>query len=456
MELPRIIIAEDQDTIRRVLSHFLEDEGYLIKAVSDGEQAIEMAASFRPQVVLMDKNMPRMDGIRALAKIKAALPEAVVIIMTAYGDVASAVEAMKLGAYDYIEKPFDNNNLLLLIRRALAYHSVQPQKENLRATDTVKSLPEGVSIIGRSPVVQRLLAETERISQTQANVLITGESGTGKELIAQMIHTIGKRNGKPFVAVNCGAIPTALFESEFFGHEQGAFTDAKKQKRGKFEQANGGTLFLDEIGELTPESQVKLLRVLEERKLTRLGGDKTVDLDVRIVSATNQDLDRMIEENRFRLDLFYRLNLFTIHVPSLQERKEDIPLLVDFFIRKYNDSAGNPITRCSEDALRLLMAYDWPGNVRDLQNAVQSSMIMAEKGEIEPGHLPIRITNAPRGTRLSSAEYASESTGAEENKEIDAILTTLKNNKYNRQITAEILGISRKTLYNKIKKYGLE
>ncbi len=432
----RILIVDDEENIRMILENVFIDAGYQTETAKDGLQALEKVSRFRPEIVLLDKNMPRMDGMKALTEIKKNYPNTVIVMITAHGDVESAVEAMKSGAYDYVEKPFDNDKLLLLAERAGEHHRLQSEVTILR--DAVNEKFSFKNIIGTSSSLKKVLDRVASVCETDASVLITGESGTGKELVARAIHFNSPRRNGPLVTVNCGAIPLQLMESELFGHEKGAFTDAKELKIGKFEQAKGGTLFLDEIGELPIDAQVKLLRVLEDKKITRLGGKKEISVDIRLISATNNNLYERVQNNTFRLDLFYRLNIFTVHMPPLREREEDIPLLVDHFIRKHNPALRTKVTGCTKEALAVLHSYSWPGNIRDLENAIQSAMIVCKTGKILPEHLPVRLSSSPSSDT-----------------ERDKIVKALEQCKYNKSETAELLGISRKTLFNKMKKYGL-
>jgi DNA-binding NtrC family response regulator len=434
----KILIVDDEENIRLILESVFSDAGYQVETAIDGCNALEKVKKFHPEIVLLDKNMPRMDGMQALQQIKKQYPATVVILITAHGDVGSAVEAMKSGAYDYIEKPFDNDKMLLLLKRAGEYYRLQAEVSNLR--DAVHKKFSFSTIIGNSPALDKVLNRVSNVCETDASVLITGESGTGKELIAKAIHFNSLRKNGPLITVNCGAIPLQLMESELFGHEKGAFTDAKELKIGKFEQAQGGTLFLDEIGELPIDAQVKLLRVLEDKKVTRLGGKKEIPVDIRLISATNNNLYERVQNNTFRLDLFYRLNIFTVQLPPLREREEDIPLLVNYFIRKHNDLLHTHVSGCTQETLTLLQAYSWPGNIRDLENAIQSALIVCKTGKIQPEHLPARLNE-----REEKAEPERE-----------FLLKALEQCKYNKTDTAKYLGISRKTLFNKMKKLGLE
>lgn len=448
----KIVVADDEPRIRKMIARLLTDEGYEVMPVDNGREAVEALLSFQPDVILLDQQMPVMTGVEALEEIKRISPNQVVLFVTAFGSISLAVDAVKKGAYDFIEKPFDNDKLLLTVGRAVEHSRMKGELSTLKKTLGDKRN----NVIGENTGLKQVMTQVRRVAETNATVLIHGESGTGKELIARAVHTNSLRTGGPFVAINCGAIPLTLMESELFGHERGAFTDAKEAKAGTFERADGGTLFLDEIGELPLDAQVKLLRVLEERKITRIGGKKPIPVDVRIVAATNRNLDDEVKNGRFRLDLLYRLNVFTLILPPLRERKEDIPLLTNFFIRKYNQTLSLDVQTITPDAIKLLVAYDWPGNVRDLENAVQSAMILCTDGTIRPEHLPDRI----KGYDLAE-QQAVTGNGTGSIREINAqvekeiISEALKKHNYNRTLTAEALNISRKTLFNKMKRYGL-
>ena len=448
----KIVVADDEPRLRKMICRLLMDEGYEVMPVENGREAVEALLSFQPDVILLDQQMPVMTGVEALEEIKQISPNQVVLFVTAFGSISLAVDAVKKGAYDFIEKPFDNDKLLLTVGRAIEHTRMKGEISNLK-----KSLGEKKSaVIGDNTGLKQVMTQVRRVAETNATVLIHGESGTGKELIARAVHDNSLRSQGPFVAINCGAIPLTLMESELFGHERGAFTDAKEAKAGTFERADGGTLFLDEVGELPLDAQVKLLRVLEERRITRIGGKKAIPVDVRIVAATNRNLDDEVKNGHFRLDLLYRLNVFTLILPPLRERKEDIPLLTNFFIRKYNRTLSLDVQSVSPEAISLLTSYDWPGNVRDLENAIQSSMILCTGGVIRPEHLPDRI----KGYELAEAQTVSGSSGnsireinAQMEKEL--IIEALKKHNFNRTLTAEALNISRKTLFNKMKRYGL-
>lgn len=444
----KVLIADDEPRIRRIMTLLLQEEGYEVKAVSNGREAVVETASFNPDVVLLDQQMPVMTGTEALEKIHLSRPNQVIIMITAFGTISLAVDVVKKGAYDFVEKPFDNNDLLLKVKRAMEHSHLKGELRQLK-----KRLGEGERpIIGSEGGLRTVMEQVNRVALTEATVFIHGESGTGKELVARAIHVRSKRSEAPFVAINCGAIPLSLIENELFGHEKGAFTDAKEAQPGIFEQAEGGTLFLDEIGELPMDAQVKLLRVLEERKVTRIGGTKLISVNVRIVAATNRNLEEEVKKGNFRLDLLYRLNVFTLELPPLRERKEDIPLLTDFFIRKHNEMLNLSIKSITPAAMDKLCAYDWPGNIRDLENALQSAMILCMDGIIDVSLLPARIKGYEADLPIVESNDIREVNAQVEKELIQDTLTKFAGN---RTLTAEALNISRKTLFNKMKKYGL-
>jgi DNA-binding NtrC family response regulator len=442
----KLLLADDEAPIRKVMTLLLKEEGYEVMAVENGQEAVEALPSFRPDVVLLDQQMPVLNGVETFEAIRRLFPEQLVIFITAYGSISLAVDTVKKGAYDFIEKPFDNDNLLLKVRRAVEHSRTRGETK----TPPTRLAPGHPPLIGENSGLRQVIAQLKRVAATNATVLIHGESGTGKELIAQAVHHNSQRAAGPFIAVNCGAIPLTLMESELFGHEKGAFTDAKEMQPGTFERATGGTLFLDEVGELPIDAQVKLLRVLEEKKITRIGGKKPIAIDVRIVAATNRLLEEEVRKGAFRLDLLYRLNIFTVDIPPLRERREDIPLLVDFFIAKHNRALNLSISSISRPAMEKIASYDWPGNVRDLENAIQSAMILTSGGVIQTEHLPFRV----KGYEQTETANSIKEINAQAEK--DLILETLKKHNYNRTLTAEALNISRKTLFNKMKRHGIE
>jgi len=456
MKNPQILIVDDEEKIRKVLTRLLEDEDYRVKSVENGQKAIATLNSYKPEIILMDQNMPGPNGIDTMVTIKEKHPSITVIIITAHGEVSLAVDAIKKGAYDYLEKPFDNDKLLLLIKRAIDHQKLTGEISDLkRKLSTQKSFE---TIIGSNEKMKKVIEQAKCVADTDTTVLIQGESGVGKEVIANAIHQASRRKDGPFVAVNCGAIPLGLIESELFGHEKGSFTDAKETKPGKFEQANGGTLFLDELGELPLDAQVKLLRVLEEKKITRIGGIKPISVDVRILSATNNNLEERVQKGSFRLDLYYRLNIFPIQIPPLRERKDDIPLFIEYFINKFNNELDLHVKNMSKQAVDQLLNYDWPGNIRDLQNAIHSAMILCREETITSAHLPMRIKGYPLidATKLEFDSGLDENLKSIHSKlEKDLIVEALNKCNYNRTEAANLLKISRKTLFNKMKQHNL-
>jgi DNA-binding NtrC family response regulator len=451
----KVLIVDDEGKIRKIFAKILSDEGYQYTSAENGLKGIQQIRQFQPHIVLLDQNMPGMNGIEALLQMKEIDPDLLVIIITAHGEVSLAVDAIKKGAFDYIEKPVDNDRLVLLLNRASHHYCLQHELSTIKNKISRNNSFDG--IVAMSQAMKKVVEQARSVSETDASVLVTGESGVGKEIITRAIHNASPRKTHPLVAINCGAIPVTLIESELFGHEKGAFTDAKETKSGRFEQANGGTLFLDELGELPLEAQVKLLRVLEERKITRLGGKNEIPVDVRLISATNKILEERVQQGEFRLDLLYRLNVFTIHIPPLQDRKEDIPLLTDMFISDFNERLKLNITNVSAQAMQYLSQYSWPGNIRDLQNALQSAMILAKSGTITTDHLPARIKGA-----VSDQPEVNIGDGLDlnikrqnEKLEKDIIMEALQKFNYNRSETANYLKVSRKTLFNKMKKHGL-
>jgi DNA-binding NtrC family response regulator len=451
-----LLIVDDEEKIRKVLTRLLEDEDYRVKSVENGHKAIALLQTYKPDMVLLDQNMPGMNGIETLSAIKEKYPAITVIIITAHGEVSLAVDAIKKGAYDYLEKPFDNDKLLLLIKRAINHQLLTEELSTLK--HKLSGHKSFDSIIGVNEKMKKVIEQAKCVADTDISVLIQGESGVGKEIIANAIHQASPRKNGSFIAVNCGAIRLSLIESELFGHEKGSFTDAKESKPGKFEQANGGTLFLDELGDLPLDAQVKLLRVLEEKKITRVGGIKPIPVNVRILSATNNNLEEKVQKGSFRLDLYYRLNIFPIQIPPLRERQDDIPLFVEYFRNKFNSELGLRVQTMSKQAMEQLQNYRWPGNIRDLQNAIQSAMVLCREGIVTSNHLPMRINGYPL---IDEPKLKFES-GLDENLksihsklEKELIIDALNKSNYNRTEAANLLKISRKTLFNKMKQYHL-
>ncbi len=464
--MPTILVVDDEPQIRRIVSVMLRDNNYEVLEAGSGEEAVKICRQSAPHIVLLDISMPGMDGLATLRALLDDNSKLDCIMMTAHGSIRSAVEAMRIGAFDYLSKPFDNDELLMIISRALEMRNLSHEVEELRSELTTRY---GFNeIIGISAKLQAVFRTMAKVARVDATLLIEGESGTGKELIARAIHRKSKNAQGPFVAVNCGAIPRNLFEAEFFGYERGAFTDARESRAGKFEQAKGGTLFLDEVGELPPDTQVKLLRALQEHEITRLGGRAPIRTQLRVIAATNRDLRVAVEQNQFREDLYWRLNVVKIVVPSLRERREDITLIIDHMIERFNRELSLSIDGFAPEARRLLELYDWPGNVRELENAICSAMIMCEERSIKASDLPPRIrgelerqsTGKGAGSSdladgLTTLTLADAVRDVSERLEKRMIISRLAELRGNRTATAESLGISRKTLFNKMRQYGL-
>ena len=445
----QILIVDDDKNIAKLIEDTLKAEKkYDFTSVTNGEACLKYIAEQMPDLILLDIQMPGIDGIETLRRIKELDPRIPVIMISGLDSLEKAVQSMKLGAYDYIAKPFkDKNRLAVTIRNALMTRDLQNEIKEL------KQKYEFENIIGKSGAMKEVFKSMEKAINSKISVLILGESGTGKELVARAIHYNDKvRANKPFVAVNCSALPETLLESELFGHEKGAFTGAMSRRIGKFEQANGGTIFLDEIGLMSPATQAKVLRVLEDKKFERVGGNELIEVDVRVISATNANLEEAIKKNEFREDLYYRLNKYPIKLPPLRDRKEDIPLLAAHFIRKYVEQEEKEIEGISPEALELLMAYNWPGNVRELENAIERAVVLANTKEIMSKDLPAAVRST--GERKI---YESDETLASwiERLEEQALRQALLENEGNISKTAKKLGIGRATIYRKAKKYGL-
>lgn len=447
----RILIVDDKANTRRVLSANLSAAGYETVQASSGYEALEKLDEEEIDLVLLDKNMLGMSGIDTLKKIKAKDADIVVIIMTAYQSVESAVTAMKEGAYDYITKPFDMDALEHTVKNALERKQLVEENRALKAQ--LEQQQVEIDLVAESKAMQQILELIEKISSSTSNVLIYGETGTGKEIIAKTIHEASTRRDKRFVKVDCATLPENLLESELFGHVKGAFTDAVKDRTGRVEMAEGGTLFLDEVGELTPAIQAKLLRLTQDQEYERLGSSETKKADVRIISATNRDLQKAVAENEFREDLYYRLNVIPLEVPPLRERKEEIPALAYHFLERHSKSKSKDdtnvvFTQISPQALQMLMDYSWPGNVRELENVIERAIAVGEGDTLLPQHLPKELRQE------SSFEPEVGTTIKEMEKQL--ILKTLEQTSGNRTKAAEILGITRQTLINKLKEYADE
>jgi DNA-binding NtrC family response regulator len=447
----RVLIVEDDPAARVGLEQLVKSWGFLAESASDGEEALEKVTTFRPAIVITDMVMPRMDGLALLRALPQQGADVTTLLLTAQGTVETAVEAMKEGAYDYLTKPVDIQRLKILldkiVERLETMREVKSLRRQLREHGTFGSL------IGNSPEMRKIYEVVEQAAPTGASVLITGESGTGKELIAQTIHQLSPRAGFPFIAINCAAIPETLLESEIFGHEKGAFTGAADRRQGCFELADRGTLFLDEIGEMTPATQVKLLRVLQERKFRRLGGRAEQSVDVRVIAATNVDPTEAVQKGKLREDLYYRLNVFAFRLPTLRERKEDLPLLVQAFINEFNTRNQKSIAGVDQQAMRMLDHYGWPGNVRELRNVIERATILAPGPFIEAKHLPPVLAEEPPVEQQPQLALSPGTTVEEAERRL--IMMTLAHTRDNKTRAAEILGISLKTLHNKLNKLRL-
>jgi two-component system response regulator AtoC len=449
----RVLAVDDEENIRLVLRTLLKKHGYDVEVADSGEAALAALESFDPDVILTDVRMPRMGGLDLLATLKAKQHPATVIVMSAYGNVDMAIEAMKAGAYDYVSKPFKPDEIVLALRKAEERESLR--RENRALREQIQRDNQFESILAKSREMLEIFRTIAKIADFKTTVLITGESGTGKELVARAIHGRSNRKSAPFVAINCGAIPENLLESELFGHKKGAFTDATADRRGLFEEASGGTLFLDEIGELPVNLQVKLLRVLQEESIRRLGDTKDVKVDVRIIAATHRDLAADVKAGRFREDVFYRIHVLSIHIPPLRERREDLSLLIEHFVVRNNARLGTNIRGLSVEARKVLLEYAWPGNIRELENTIERAMVLAESDLLQVSDLPERVREAldPVQVRLASGELSIKKTTAA----IEEILIrrALQKTKGNRTRAADLLEISHRALLYKIKDYRI-
>ena len=447
----RVLIVEDDAAARAGLEQLVKAWGFIAESAADGEEALEKVTSFRPAIVITDMVMPRMDGLALLRALQQQGADVTTLLLTAQGTVETAVEAMKEGAYDYLTKPVDLKRLKILldkiVERLDTVREVKALRRQLREHGTFGPL------IGSAPEMRKLYQIIEQAAPTSASVLIMGESGTGKELVAQTIHQLSPRAAFPFVAINCAAIPETLLESEIFGHEKGAFTGAADRRAGCFELADHGTLFLDEIGEMTPATQVKLLRVLQERTFRRLGGRQEQSVDVRVIAATNIDPAEAVQKGRLREDLYYRLNVFAMKLPTLRDRKEDLPLLIQSFINEFNGRNQRSIAGVDHEAMRLLEHYQWPGNVRELRNVIERATILAPGPFIEAAHLPPVVTHEPGPEPQAQVALGPGTTVEEAERRL--IMMTLEHTRDNKTRAAEILGISLKTLHNKLNKLRL-
>jgi len=442
----RILVVDDEAPMREALYDWLKEDGYEVGLAESGKDAIAIAMEKSWDVILLDLKMPGMDGIETLRQLKGKEvdADAEILIMTAYATVDTAVQAMKEGAFDYLVKPFAPDEIEMQIKKIVTHRELV--LENILLRQKLEERSEYDEIIGKSDAMQKIYDLISQVAPTNSTVLITGESGTGKELIAQAIHGNSQRCYMPFIAVSCGALPDSLLESELFGYERGAFTGAEHTKMGRFEMADKGTLFLDEIGDISLKTQVDLLRVLQRKEFSRLGGQEEIKVDVRILAATNRDLKKAISENKFREDLFYRLNVISIHVPPLRERKDDIPLLVKVFIRRYCLEMNKELVKIASSALKLLMDYDWPGNVRELENVIERALVIGRGKEIVTEDLPFSRKQLGPETMPNSLKLMEKM----------HIKRILEETDWNISKSARLLEIDRQTLYNKIAKYKIE
>jgi DNA-binding NtrC family response regulator len=442
----RVLVVEDDRTTRYGLTELVRSWGYLADGAADGEEALQKITTFRPAIIITDLVMPRMDGLALLRALRDQLSDLAIILLTAQGSVETAVEAMKEGAYDYLTKPVETQRLQILLQKAIE------RQETLREVRVLRrQLREQGSfgrMIGNTSIIRQIYRTIEQAAPTAASVLISGESGTGKEMVAQTIHQLSQRAGAPYVPINCAAIPETLLESEIFGHEKGAFTGAVERRQGCFELAHRGTLFLDEIAEMVPATQVKLLRVLQERTFRRLGGRQEQAVDVRIIAATNVNPMDAVKKGKLREDLYYRLNVFAIELPPLRDRREDIPLLIQSFVAEFNQRNGKSVKGVDQEAMRLLEQYQWPGNIRELRNVIERATILASGDLIDPQHLPPTLTTTTKKEPVSTVVLTPGMTV--DMAETSLIKLTLEHTRENKTKAAEILGISLKTLHNKL------
>lgn len=449
--MARLLVIDDESGIRSALAQVFEYEGHEVAAAADGHEGIDLADTFRPDVIFLDVKMPGLDGLDVLARLRDEDPSTLVIMISGHGTIDTAVEATRKGAYDFLEKPLDTDRLLVTLRRALELRGLTQSMADLRS-----QIESRYEIVGTSYAIRQVLERIEKVGPTDARVLVTGENGTGKELVARAIHRLSARSDEPFVEVNCAAIPSELIESELFGHMKGSFTGAVADRAGKFEQADGGTLFLDEIGDMSPDAQAKVLRALEQGVITRVGGSKAIQVDVRVIAATNKDLSEEIEEGGFREDLFYRLNVVPVHLPPLRERRDDIPMLIQHFADIMTRREGMSPRSFETAAIERLQALTWPGNVRELRNTVERLLILAAGETVRGEDVDLLATGRSAGAGiggelLSSDTFADFKDGAER----AFILQKLREHDWNVAETARQIDMPRSNLYKKIEKYGL-
>lgn len=452
--MPSILVVEDKGAMQQMLSATLSSEGYEVDVASNGQEGISKAREKHYDLVLTDLKLPGADGLQVLSEVKGSDPEAAVIVMTAYGTVENAVQAIKLGAFDFLTKPFDTDRLSILIKRALENRRLMA--ENILLREELAQSVGMTEIIGKSEKMRQATDLIQKVASSDTTVLLLGESGTGKELFARAIHNISPRKDGPYVAINCAALPRELLENELFGSERGAFTSSVARKMGKFEIAEQGTIFLDEVGDMDISLQAKLLRVLQEKKFERLGGTKTINVNVRVIAASNIDLKDAIQKRRFREDLFYRLSVFPIVIPPLRDRRDDIPALADYFIQRFCSEMKKKPVKLSREALTLLDKYHWPGNVRELENTIERAIILCDGRGITPEHLAVRLASTSEIRLREGAGLKEVAAQAQAEAESGLIKRVLAQTRGNKRKTAEILKIDYTTLFEKLKKYGLQ
>jgi len=446
---PLILVVDDDASLRRVLEYNLTSAGYSVVAASSGEEGLALFAAKKPSLIISDMQMPGISGLQLLAAVKAGSPETLVIIITAFGSVDMAVEAMKAGAYDYITKPFNRDELLITVAKALQFTGMA--EENRRLKSELAERSAGRPLVGTSPAMERVYQIISKVADTDASVMITGESGTGKELVARAIHRQSGRRSGPFVTINCAAIPRDLLESELFGHVKGAFTGAIKDKAGKLELADGGTIFLDEVGELPLELQPKLLRVLQERVVEPVGGVSSRKLDLRVISATNVDIDKALADGSLREDIYYRLAVIPLHLPPLRERREDIPLLIRFFCEKH----ASPQVQFDRQAMEAMERYPWPGNVRELENTVERILILRSADAVTLADIPEKVRQAVSSPFAGRVVNLPDGGYPLEQLEREVVIEALRRNQWNQTAAARFLSIPRHTLIYRMEKYGI-
>ena len=456
MHVAKILVVDDDTVARELLAEALKKEGYDVEAYRSGEEAIARGREGRVDLVLTDIRMGAVDGLTVLREFKRMSHDTAIVVLTAFGSLEGAIEAIKQGAYDYLAKPFKKEEIKLVVQRSLDHCRLL--RENIKFREELKSKDEWSPLVGSSPAMLEVYKLVARVSESKSTVLLQGESGTGKELIARAVHSNGPRRDRPFVPVNCGALPDTLLESEMFGYEKGAFTGAVGTKTGLFESANGGTLFLDEIGELGQALQVKLLRVMQDQEVRRVGGTSSIKVDVRIIAATNRDLEQLVKEGKFRDDLYYRLNVVRITLPSLKERQDDIPMLAHHFLQKWSAGATRAVRGFHPDTIEHLKQYRWPGNVRELENAIERAISLSHGPLLTPEDLPAAIRQAERHPELkaNSMESGDDVYLTLEEVEKRHLVRVLKETKGNKVKAAKILGIDRRTLYRMAERFGLD